>query len=344
MREAQFDVGANLLDMFFRVVGDEPAPIRLVCDSFGFLLHLARVVNGNLVLCRKRQRGPDARIGHGAVAVRVIRDFDLDGALNRCRVAARRFRALFHSGQKLVAIERVALARGADEPVASTARVLRRNWPARADVDGHRLVRAIIDSGVARAVIRPLIADQFFFPEMLNQVNGFAQPRQTFFGLRPFGVGHGDLIERFAGAHAQNDPIWCEDAQRRKRLRDDGRLIAKCRRQNAGSQDNTLGALPSRAQPGKREGRVAVGVSPGLKVIADPGAIEAELLSLNREVKQLAWSKLLCRSLVSQLQGMVAHDMPCLSKRRKYMGAFVAPGTSSLLPAYPQKTRFARRR
>jgi hypothetical protein len=49
-------------------------------------------------------------------------------------------------------------------------------------------------------------------------------------------------------------------------------------------------------------------MSPGLEVVANPDAIEASVLGLNREIKQLTRPELFRRSLVSQLQTMICHE------------------------------------
>src|SRR5436309_708877 len=46
---------------------------------------------------------------------------------------------------------------------------------------------------------------------------------------------------------------------------------------------------------------------PRLEMVAKPNTIETTFFRLNGEVKQLLWAKLLCRSLLFQLQRMIGH-------------------------------------
>ncbi|GCE23848.1 hypothetical protein KDK_76480 [Dictyobacter kobayashii] len=60
------------------------------------------------------------------------------------------------------------------------------------------------------------------------------------------------------------------------------------------------GALAHGTQPDKGLRGMAIGMPPGLKMVTDPYAIKAILLSFNREVDELAWTKLLGRRFISK--------------------------------------------
>jgi hypothetical protein len=86
--EAQFDIGANLLNMLFEITGDEPALVGLAGYSDGFRLHLTRVVDVNFILCGQGQRSPDARVLQGAIAICIERNLDFDRLLDLFRIAS----------------------------------------------------------------------------------------------------------------------------------------------------------------------------------------------------------------------------------------------------------------
>jgi len=52
---------------------------------------------------------------------------------------------------------------------------------------------------------------------------------------------------------------------------------------------------------------MTISMSPRLEMVANPDTIEPTLLRLNGEVEQLPWAKLLCRSFITQLQGVIGH-------------------------------------
>ena len=78
----------------------------------------------------------------GLLAVGVPRQLDLDHPVEVVAGAAGLGQALVDGRQQLVAVELLALARGADEPVTGPAGVPRHERAAGGDVDGDRLVRA----------------------------------------------------------------------------------------------------------------------------------------------------------------------------------------------------------
>src|SRR5262249_56574424 len=90
-------------------------------------------------------------------------------------------------------------------------------------------------------------------------------------------------------------------AHRAERLGDDRGMVAECRRQHAGPDDDARRPGTQRPKPCQRKRRMAVDMLPWLEVVADEDRVEADFLSKAREVQQLTRRKLLRRSLVSEL-------------------------------------------
>ena len=88
MREAQFEIGPNLLNMLIRIVGDKPAAMSLVGYTFSLLLHLACIMDRHLVLSRQGQGGPDPGILKGPLTISIKRDLDFNGALDAIWISA----------------------------------------------------------------------------------------------------------------------------------------------------------------------------------------------------------------------------------------------------------------
>src|SRR5262249_17636189 len=119
--------------------------------------------------------------------------------------------------------------------------------------------------------------------------------------FRPWLTGRGHLVEPLAGADAEHDASREHRAHGAERLGDDGRMVAKRRRQHAGPHDHARRFGAQCAEPRQRERRMAVDVLPRLKVVADEDRVEADFLGKAREAQQLARRELLRRGLVSEL-------------------------------------------
>src|SRR5689334_2479842 len=94
VREAKLNVRANLLKVLIGIVRDKPTAMRLVSNGCSPLLHLAWVMDINLVLCRQGQCRPDTRICQRPLAIGIKRNFDLNGAFDVRGITASRPRAL----------------------------------------------------------------------------------------------------------------------------------------------------------------------------------------------------------------------------------------------------------
>src|SRR5205823_588544 len=147
-----------------------------------------------------------------------------------------------------------------------------------------------------------LVGHEVLGPEPPHQLDGFSQAAETLFEAGPLDSQDRNLVHRLAGPHAEKYPSWGELIERRHCLRHDGRVIAKGRRDDAGAKAYPARPLSQRRQPGKGERRVAIGVSPGLKVVAYDHAVESALLGMDRKVEQFARWELLSGRLVAQSQ------------------------------------------
>src|SRR5437660_3735062 len=265
----------------------------LVRYSCGPLLHLARIFNANFIFGGQRKRSPDARIGQSALAVSIKRYFDLDSAFNGRRIATGSLCSFFHSWKKLIAVEFVSLAGGADKAIACPTGELRGDRSARANVNGNGLLGTIIDGGVTSAVVLTLKCDKLLAPEATNQRNSFAQASQALFSRWPFDGSDRHFVERFAGANAQDHASGVKHAEGPKSLRYNGRLIAKSRCQHAGAEQDATGSLANRTKPGKSKWRMSISMPPGLGVVADPDAIKPTCFCFDGEIQQFSWPELL---------------------------------------------------
>ena len=208
-----------------------------------------------------------------------------------------------HRGDELVLVQLLALAGGADEAVARAACVLGHLGSARGDVDRDAALGHVVDRGALGLVVLALEVDPVAEPQLAHQPDRLAQPRVALLELGPLAlVAGGDLVERLAGADAEEDPVRVQAPHRGERLRDDRRVVAERRRQHRGAQDQPLGALADRGHPGQRERRVSALVPPRLEVVADRRAVHAVRLGLHGQFDEFAWGELLRRRLVSEFE------------------------------------------
>ena len=112
------------------------------------------------------------------------------------------------------------------------------------------------------------------------------------------------LVERLAGADAEDDPARGQAAERGEGLRDHGRVVAERRREHAGADQHPLGAGAERAQPRQRgRGVPAVVATPRLEVVGDEDGESKPVLlrPATAEVGELGWPELLRGRLVAQV-------------------------------------------
>ena len=146
---------------------------------------------------------------------------------------------------------------------------------------GTRPVRSVVERGVVRAVVLALEGHELLAEEPLHEQHRLLEAVEALLLLRP-GRTDDDLVERFAGAHAEDDAAGRQAAQRGEGLCHDGRVVAQRRRQDARAQRDALRGDRGGAQPGQGVGGVAVGVAPGLEVVARPDRFEAVVLRRDR--------------------------------------------------------------
>ena len=132
---------------------------------------------------------------------------------------------------------------------------------------------------------------------------------------RPFGA-HDDLVERLAGAYSEDDPARRQAAERGKRLCHHRGVVAQGRGQHAGAQDDSLRRGCRRAQPGDGVGRMAIGMAPGLVVVAGPDGVEAVLFRGDGEVEELSWAELFSRGLVAESKHRVLSGASSVARTR----------------------------
>src|SRR5439155_27019655 len=86
--------------------------------------------------------------------------------------------------------------------------------------------------------------------------------------LRPLRRGERRLVHGFAAADAEEYPARCEERDGRRRLRDDGWVVAERGRDDARAQPGAGRSCRDRAEPRECEGSVAPGVAPRMEVVA----------------------------------------------------------------------------
>ena len=218
------------------------------------------------------------------------------------RVAARGLRALRDGGHQLLGVELHALAGGADEAVARAARVLGDDRAARGDVHGDRLLGLVVDRRADRAVVLALERHVLARPQLAHQPHGLPQPGEALLELRPLPPGHGDLVQRLAGADAEHHPSGVEQPEAGARLREHRGVVAERRGQHGGAELDPRGALPHRRDPRQRGRGVPALVPPRQEVVGHHRAVEPHLLGPHRVLDQLPRPELLRRGLVSDPQ------------------------------------------
>src|SRR5690606_39757010 len=85
---------------------------------------------------------------------------------------------------------------------------------ARRDVDRHAAVGGVVDRGVDGRVVLALEGHPVTGPERAHEVDGLPEPRETLLERRPLALpARGDLVERLAGADAEEHPARVEQTQ-----------------------------------------------------------------------------------------------------------------------------------
>ena len=237
-----------------------------------------------LLLGCERQRRPEPAIVQRHLRVGVIGDLDLDQLVDGIDVTACRFGTFAHRGQQLVDIEFLALARRADETVTGAPGVLGHHRTAGTDVHRHATLGNVVDAGSLEVVELAVEVHRLAAPQFTHQLDRLAQPGEALLELRPLGYRTGgNLVERLAGAHAEEHPARVQTAHGGECLGDHRRVVPKCRRQHRGAEHDPLGALADRRHPRQCERRVATLMAPRVEMIADRRAVHPVRLGEHTE-------------------------------------------------------------
>ena len=269
------------------------------------MFHLQRILDRQLLVLAKCQCRPKARILERPAGVGIERYLHLDHAFDAVMRPVGAAKSLRQIRQQCLVVEFRRFAAGADKAVGGAADKLGHDGAVGADENGHRGFRPIVDRGVFRLVELPGKRHALFAPKLPHQLDRLLQAAEAYLELGPDHAGRRHLVERFAAADAKHDPSGIKASERREGLGNDRRVIAKCRRQHAGAERHAGGPRPERAQPGERERRVAAGVAPRLKVVADENRVEADLLGEATELQKVARTELLRRCFVAQFDHCV---------------------------------------
>src|SRR5690606_28667262 len=130
--------------------------------------------------------------------VAVVRDLDLDHAVDLARVAAGLLEPLLEVRDDRVAVVLVALAGGADVAGGRACGVAGGGGTAAGDVDGDGRRGPVVDGGAEGRVELALELDAVLAPEPVDQPHGLAQAGEALLQLRPLDADD-LLVERLAG-------------------------------------------------------------------------------------------------------------------------------------------------
>src|SRR6201996_3141705 len=91
--------------------------------------------------------------------------------------------------------------------------------------------------------------DAVLAPEPLDQGARLGEAPAPLFRAGELAAGGGRLVQRLAGADAEEDAARGERAERAEGLGDDGRVVAEGRGEDAGPDHHPLGRLGEGAEP-----------------------------------------------------------------------------------------------
>ena len=133
--------------------------------------------------------------------------------------------------------------------------------------------------------------DALLAPQLLNQGHRLSEAREPFFAVWPFDAER-HLVHGFASSEPEDDPAGKQAAERGEGLCHHGRVVAECRREHAGADDDPFRARAERPKPAERERRVPAIVAPRLQVVARKYGVEAHLLRKHAESQQVGRGEL----------------------------------------------------
>ena len=206
--------------------------------------------------------------------------------------------------------------------------------PGGGDVDRHGVLRPVVDGRLVGLEELAVEGHEVLGPQLLDQRDRLAQPGEALALLGPVDADR-DLVHRLAGADAEDDPVLGEAAEGRERLGHDRRVVPERGREDAGPERDPGRRGRRRAQPDEGVRGMAVGVSPGLEVVAGPHRVVAGAFGRDGEVEEAAGMELLGRRLVAEGQrglrgrhrGLHGHDC-CISGRPRAPRRRPAPAAS----------------
>src|ERR671937_3024556 len=174
--EAEVGIEPDLLHVLLWVRRDNPAARRaLRGQRVRQALHLQRVFYAGLFLSAERQGAPVAGVLQGALPIGIEGDLHLDELVERRRVAAGLAGTLLERRQELLAVERLALAAGADEAVRHPAGIAGHLRAASRHVERDAARGRVVHRGVTGLVERAVEADTLCAPQAAHELNGLAQ-------------------------------------------------------------------------------------------------------------------------------------------------------------------------
>ena len=161
----------------------------------------------------------------------------------------------------------------------------------------------VIDGGALEVVVLAVEVGPLTAPQLAHEFDRLAQPGETLLEVRPLaGEPGGNLVERLAGAHAEEHPARVQAAHGGERLGHHGGVVPEGGREHGRAQGDPLRPFADGRQPRQRERRVPTLMPPRLEVIADRRAVHSVFLGEHAELDKFTGPELLGRRLVSQLQ------------------------------------------
>src|SRR5215212_2664784 len=272
-------------------VGRHQNPVHEVLDA-----HL-------LGHCREVLRIPYVGLGEGHPAVRPLPDRLLLGLF---LIPGPRDVELYHTRHLAGVLVRAArpllellhqhlylLGSGADrdDAVAELAGPAALYGSGGGDVDRGRRIRHGVQLRALHRYVLPAVLDDLPREEPADDLDGLHKYAQTGRRLRPV-IPHDVLVQRLARAEPQPEAPRVHRLQRRRTLRDDGRMVAEAGWGNARAEAEVRGRT-QRAHPRPDEGALTLIRGPRMKMVRSHNRTEPRLLGNPAPVQQLRRMELL---------------------------------------------------
>src|SRR4051794_35641033 len=137
--------------------------------------------------------------------------------------------------------------------------------------------------------------DRLAAPEAVDDVERLVHARALLARRGP-GVADRHLVEPLARADAEEHAAGEQALERRPRLRDQPRVVARAGRRDARAEQDRPRRLPRRAEPRPRVGRLAA-LPPRLEMVGGREAVEPALLGLDGLAQKVLGREVLLRGL-----------------------------------------------